>query len=153
MTLSLDFTNMMAGALPAGAGLTRTEWEAAAVPFAAAHRAVHTREAELGFLTVPAHDALLAQSLAVADAAEGRYDDVLLLGIGGSALGPIALRTALCPPHWNALPADVRGGRPRLHVLDNVDPATIAATLVRLTLARTLVLVVSKVPSRRWPST
>ena len=144
MSLSLDFTNMMAGALPAGAGLTRTEWEAAAAPFAAAHRAVHTREAELGFLTVPAHDALLAQSLAVADAAVGRYDDVLLLGIGGSALGPIALRTALCPPHWNALPPEARGGHPRLHVLDNVDPATIAATLARLSLARTLVLVVSK---------
>ena len=144
MTIAFDFTNMMAGALPAGAGITRAEWEAAATPFAAAHRAVHTRTADLGFLTVPENETLLTQSLAVADAAVGRFDDVLLLGIGGSALGPIALRTALCPPHWNALPAEARGGRPRLHVLDNVDPATIAATLARLTLARTLVLVVSK---------
>jgi glucose-6-phosphate isomerase len=80
----------------------------------------------------------------VARQVAGRYDDVLLLGIGGSALGPIALRTALCPPRWNELTTVQRGGYPRLHVLDNVDPVTIGATLGRLDLARTLVLVVSK---------
>jgi glucose-6-phosphate isomerase len=144
MTLSIDFTNMMAGALPHGAGITETQWREAAPRFAAAHAAVHARVAELGFLTLPTNDAVLGDTLAVAKQLEGRFTDVLLLGIGGSALGPIALRTALCPPHWNALSDSARGGRPRLHVLDNVDPATIAATLTRLDLAQTLVLVVSK---------
>jgi glucose-6-phosphate isomerase len=42
------------------------------------------------------------------------------------------------------LDAETRGGAPRLHVLDNVDPASISATLARLSLANTLVLCVSK---------
>lgn len=144
MTLSLDFTNMMATALPDGAGITETEWQEGVAAFRAVHGAVHARTADLGFLTVPHDRAALEASISLADRMAGRFDDVLLLGIGGSALGPIALRNALCPPQWNALDATARGGRPRLHVLENVDPATISATMTRLTLDRTLVLVVSK---------
>lgn len=144
MALSLDFTNMMAGALPHGAGITAPQWQGASADFARAHAAVHARVHDLGFLTLATNTPLLESSLAVAAGAKGRFDDVLLLGIGGSALGPIALRTALCPPRWNELTSAQRGGHPRLHVLDNVDPATIGATLARLDLARTLVLVVSK---------
>ncbi len=144
MTIAFDFTNMMAGALPGG--ITEQAWNEAQRPFEAAHRAVEQLRAAgtLGFLALPTNEALLARTLAVADEARNRFDDVLLLGIGGSALGPIALRTALRPPAWNALDRAARGGAPRLNVLDNVDPATIAAMLARLDLARTLVLVVSK---------
>ncbi|WP_396219012.1 glucose-6-phosphate isomerase [Gemmatimonas sp.] len=144
MSLSLDFTNMMGAALPHGAGITAAQLTDAAGAFATAHARVHARQAELGFLTLPVNDTLRDATLAVAEQARGRFDDVLLLGIGGSALGPIALRTALRPPAWNALGAEARGGAPRLHVLDNVDPATIAATVSRLELSRTLVLVISK---------
>ena len=144
MALSFDFTNMMAGALPNGAGITEAQFVASAEGFARAHAAVHARTHDLGFLTLATNTPLLEQSLAVAEQARDKFDDALLLGIGGSALGPIALRTALCPPRWNELTKEQRGGRPRLHVLDNVDPATIAATLGRLDLSRTLVLVVSK---------
>ena len=144
MALAFDFTNMMAGALPNGAGISEAEFVASAEGFARAHAAVHARTHDLGFLTLATNMPLLEQSLAVAEQARGKFDDVLLLGIGGSALGPIALRTALCPPRWNELTKEQRGGHPRLHVLDNVDPATIGATLARLDLSRTLVLVVSK---------
>ena len=59
-----------------------------------------------------------------------RFRDVLLVGIGGSALGPQLL-------------ADALGGR--LHVLDNTDPVGIDRTLAALpSLAHTLVLVTSK---------
>ncbi len=144
MSLSLDFTNMMGAALPHGAGITAEQLANASGAFAKAHAHVHAMQAELGFLTLPVNDALRDATLAVAEQVRGRFDDVLLLGIGGSALGPIALRTALRPPAWNTLSAAARGGAPRLHVLDNVDPATITATLGRLALARTLVLVISK---------
>lgn len=144
MTLTLDFTNMMAGALPNGAGITDAQWREAAEAFRLAHRQVMGQQAQLGFLHLPTNEELLRASVAVAQDTRGRFDDVLLLGIGGSALGPIALRTALCAPQWNALTLEQRSGNPRLHVLDNVDPATIAATLARLDLSRTRVLVVSK---------
>ncbi|MEP6765318.1 MAG: glucose-6-phosphate isomerase [Gemmatimonadaceae bacterium] len=144
MSLSLDFTNMMAGAI--AAAITDAEWADGQSAFIKAHAAVDVmrKSNALGFFTLPTDEALLRQSLAVADKARGTIDDVLLLGIGGSALGPIALRTALRLPQWNTLSAEQRGGNPRLHVLDNVDPVSIAAILDRLHLSRTLVLVVSK---------
>ena len=141
MALTLDFTNMF---LPGA--VTDADWEEGAGRFRAAHAAVlgqHGR-GELGFLDLPDDAALLAQTTRFAEQARGRWSDVVVLGIGGSALGPIALRTALRPHGWNALPEGAREGLPRLHVLDNVDPDTIAATLAALDLARTLFLVISK---------
>jgi len=144
MSLTLDFTNMMAGAIKDG--ITDAEWAEGQAEFAKAHAAVAAmrRTGTLGFFTLPTDNALLEQSLAVAEKVRGTIDDVLLLGIGGSALGPIALRTALRPPGWNMLSAEQRDGYPRLHVLDNVDPDSIHALLNRLDFTRTLVLVVSK---------
>jgi glucose-6-phosphate isomerase len=144
--LTIDYTNMMVGALADGQGITEDEWHAAESAFAAAHAAVgrlHTA-GSLGFIDLPTNTALLEQSLRVVETRRGEIDNVLLLGIGGSALGPIALRTALRTHGWNMLDHDARGGHPCLHVLDNVDPATITAVLGRLELSRTLVLVISK---------
>ncbi|HET6701959.1 MAG TPA: hypothetical protein VFH14_09155, partial [Gemmatimonadaceae bacterium] len=52
--------------------------------------------------------------------------------------------SALRPPMWNLLDDRARGGDPRLHVLDNVDPRTISALLARLDLARSLFVITSK---------
>ena len=141
MSISLDYTNMF---LPGA--VTDAEWQEIAGRFRGAHAAVQGKRqrGELGFYDLPDDQRLLAQTTDYAAGARGRFTDVLLLGIGGSALGPIALRTALLPPAWNTLSDAERGGRPRLHVLDNVDPDTITVTLERLDLARTVVLVVSK---------
>jgi glucose-6-phosphate isomerase len=146
MPLRLDFTNMMAGPLPHGAGLTAAQWAEGASHFASAHSAVMARHAAgtLGFIDLPGDHATRDALLAAAHAHKGAITDVLLLGIGGSALGPIALRSALRRPHWNELDTTRRDGWPRLHVLDNVDPVTIDATLERLPLTSTLVLVISK---------
>ncbi len=144
MTIRIDYTNMLAGAV--AGGVSANAWEAAQRDFAGVHGAVQALRATgaLGFLDLPGDAALHAQSTAFAAGARGKFDDVVLLGIGGSALGPIALRTALCKHDWNALSGAERGGWPRLHVLDNVDPGTIAALLARLDLERALFLVTSK---------
>jgi glucose-6-phosphate isomerase len=55
-------------------------------------------------------------------------ENLVVLGIGGSALGNIALHTALRSPIHNLLPAGKRGG-PRLFVADNVDPVQFGALL------------------------
>ena len=77
-----------------------------------------------------------------------RCDNLIVLGIGGSALGNIALQSALNPPTWNLLDRDAREG-PRLFVLDNVDPKHVGDTLDFIEdsdpgLRRTFVNVVSK---------
>jgi glucose-6-phosphate isomerase len=149
MPLRLDYTNMMAPAIEGG--ITDAEWRDAGTRFAAAHAAVVSLHGEgtLGFLDLPDDRALHRRTLDYVERVRRRsgadaLTDVVVLGIGGSALGPIALRTALRPPHWNLLDDDARGGYPRLHVMDNVDPATINALLGRIDLRRSLFVVTSK---------
>ena len=142
--LSLDFSNMM-GDLVTG-GISAADWSSAPAAFATAHETFEKRRAagELGFVALPGDTALHRQSTDFAARTSGKFDDVVVLGIGGSALGPIALRTALLAPDWNSLSDTERRGRPRLHVLDNVDPYSIAALLDRLDLERSLFVVISK---------
>jgi glucose-6-phosphate isomerase len=118
----------------------------AAERFAAVHRDVQReREAgRLGFFDLTDQPELLAEIREYAASVRGAFDDLVVLGIGGSALGTRALGRALLHPFWNELSAEARGGRPRLQVLDNVDPSTIAPLLERLDPPRTLVNVVSK---------
>jgi glucose-6-phosphate isomerase len=74
----------------------------------------------------------------------GKYDALVVIGIGGSALGTTALATALLPFYWNELSPTRRRHMPRLYVLDNVDPDETAGLFERLDLERTLVNVISK---------
>ncbi|MFL5575825.1 MAG: glucose-6-phosphate isomerase [Gemmatimonadaceae bacterium] len=142
--ISLDYTNMLSDVVPGG--VPGAEWDAAGERFRRTHEAVRAMrdDGTLGFFALPADAALLAQSTEYVAAHGAGVRDVVVLGIGGSALGPIALRTALRPPGWNMLDDAARGGKPRLHVLDNVDPETIAALLARLDLAASLFVVTSK---------
>ncbi len=96
----------------------------------------------LGFMELPGKDP--APLLRFAEEARGRYDALLVIGIGGSALGTTALATALLPFFRNELSAQERGGFPRLYVLDNVDPDETEALFSHLDLTRTLVNVISK---------
>jgi glucose-6-phosphate isomerase len=72
------------------------------------------------------------------------HDHILVLGIGGSALGTKALLNALRPPAWNELNDEARDFFPRLTVLENVDPTSVAAALDRIDPRRVLVNVISK---------
>ncbi|HEX2741692.1 MAG TPA: glucose-6-phosphate isomerase [Rubrobacter sp.] len=54
--------------------------------------------------------------------------DFIHVGIGGSALGPMAVHKALNHPYYNVLPGEARRG-PRLHFAENTDPATLSAIL------------------------
>lgn len=79
---------------------------------------------------------------------EGRIDNLVVLGIGGSALGNIALQSALNPPVHNLLPGSRRNG-PRVFVVDNVDPNYLFSVLNFVleedpALDRTLFNVISK---------
>jgi len=54
--------------------------------------------------------------------------DFIHVGIGGSALGPMAVHRALNHPYYDALPGEARRG-PRLHFAENTDPAALRAIL------------------------
>ena len=144
MALRIDYSNMMA--THAAAGIARDELLEGGERLREARLALtRGREAGiLGFLDLPGDTRLHEAVVRFAGEVRGRFREIVILGIGGSALGPIALRTALRAPLWNVLDSSHRDGLPRLHVLDNVDPSTIAALLGGLNLRDTLFLVVSK---------
>ncbi|MFK7960259.1 MAG: glucose-6-phosphate isomerase [Phycisphaerales bacterium] len=84
----------------------------------------------------------------IAGPLRGAIDTVIVLGIGGSALGNTALHSALRPATWNLLPAAQREGA-RVIVLDNVDPGPVADVIEMIqredpSFDRTLINVVSK---------
>lgn len=64
----------------------------------------------------------------IVERCRGKFDNLVVLGIGGSALGNIALQSALNSSTYNLLPNEKRRG-PRMFVVDNVDPAYFGSVL------------------------
>lgn len=75
---------------------------------------------------------------------KNRFENILVLGIGGSALGGIAVTEALLKPYWNLLSDEKRDNYPRIFFLDNIDPDQIKGMLDLLDLKKTLVNVITK---------
>ena len=73
-----------------------------------------------------------------------RFENVLILGIGGSALGGMAVTEAILKPYWNFLTEEQRNNFPRIFFLDNIDPDQITGLLGVLDLKKTLVNVITK---------
>ena len=144
--VSLDFTNMMAPSL-GGVGVDPGEMGGAlAEAFRKAHEDVAGRRdaGEIGFFDLPEATASARAIQDLADSFGQWFENIVVLGIGGSALGTATMRDALLGPHWNELDEEARDHYPRLFVLDNVDPRSVAGLLDRLDLRRTLFNVVSK---------
>ena len=79
-----------------------------------------------------------------ANAASSKFDNFVVLGIGGSALGPMAVHQALNPYYYNEFSPEKRGHRPRLYVMDNIDPVRFSELLQMLDPRKTLFNVISK---------
>lgn len=144
--LTLDYNNMLEPRLGGGRGIAPERLAEMAERFREAQADTRRRReaGELGFHALTEAGSTVDEIEAFANGAGQVFEEVVVLGIGGSALGTIALRTALLDPFWNELTSEQRDFFPRLHVLDNVDPATLAPFLERLELRKALFVVVSK---------
>jgi glucose-6-phosphate isomerase len=127
-------------------GLPRARLDALAARFGEVQAEVRRRRAagEYGFYGLTEQSGPVRDITAFAEGVGQAYDHVLVLGIGGSALGARALLTALKRPAWNEWDDEGREFFPRLTVLDNVDPTTVRAALARIDPRRVLVNVISK---------
>jgi glucose-6-phosphate isomerase len=99
---------------------------------------------KLGFMDLPSQTDEARAIQNYARKVRGSFDTLVVLGIGGSALGNSAVQQALRPLYWNFLDAKARKGGMRLFVLDNVDPRWTADLLSILDLKKTLFNVISK---------
>ncbi len=144
MTIRLDVSGMLRAAVPSGPDAAGIEALAPRLKAAVEGARAMAARGLLGFRELEAHAAERSRVTEWAANARRGVDDVVVLGIGGSALGAVCLRTALLPRDWNARSAEQRDGRPRLHVLDNVDPRSATGLLELVHLPRTRILVISK---------
>lgn len=72
------------------------------------------------------------------------FDNLVVLGIGGSALGTSCITKAMLPPFFNLLDRAQRKGRPRIFVCDNTDPDTFSALFELVDIKKTCFAVISK---------
>ena len=84
------------------------------------------------------------EAFAAAVRNEGKFDAVVVNGIGGSALGPQLMQFAINGPYWNEMSAAKRRNGLKIYFLDNTDPAGFADLTAIMELERTLHLVISK---------
>ncbi len=89
-----------------------------------------------GFYTVIDEEAVVEEIQAYAVSVAGKYDDIVVCGVGGSALGPICLR--------DSFTSSFKSSIPNLQVLENIDPDFMAEAASVLKLDRTLFLIISK---------
>ncbi len=72
------------------------------------------------------------------------FEAFVVLGIGGSALGPIAVQQAINHPYYNELSREKRGGYPKLYVADNVDPERLVYLFDTIDITKCLFNCISK---------
>jgi glucose-6-phosphate isomerase len=142
--LTIDYTNLMAAGV-ADCGLSESDLDRWAGPAAsaAAETAERRRRGDIGFLDLPDDRHQVRAALDYAAALAPEIDTMVVLGIGGSSLGPHALYSALARP-LDALRARAPGMPRRLLFPDNADPATFQAVLELCAPERTVWNVVTK---------
>ncbi|MFP4661720.1 MAG: glucose-6-phosphate isomerase [Halanaerobiales bacterium] len=142
MKVKLDVNNMFADKIGQEHGFTKEEVNSYQAKVEEAHRNI--KNAELGFMELPyKQEEIINDIVNLAEEYKGKCDNFVVLGIGGSALGNIALQTALNDPYYN-YKEDSRDDYPRLFVPDNVDPVRFQSLLDMLDLKKTVFNVISK---------
>jgi len=146
MRISFDFNNMMAEFV----GEEGIQWEQikALEPRLneAATQMVEKRKAGgMDWRELPYNQAGVVEDiLKTAAKIKEKFDNFVVLGIGGSALGPIAVQQALNHIYYNELPKEKRGGCPRLYVMDNIDPERMEALFDVIDIEKTVFNVITK---------
>jgi glucose-6-phosphate isomerase len=141
--LEVDATFSTEAALGAGRGVSAAALAAARgrARETLARTAAESASGRLGFADLEGLSALASPAARWAAAARRTATDVLLAGIGGSSRGAEVLAGTLSPRGRGAR------GKPRLHVLDTVDPSRAADLFATLRPATTVVVAVSKAGS------
>ncbi|MCL2853228.1 MAG: glucose-6-phosphate isomerase [Defluviitaleaceae bacterium] len=144
--IRLDYNNMMQEFV-GGYGFTREDFDGLAEKVSAATTAMKAKRAQglMDWRDLPHNqDKIVDEILAYVAAKADAFDAFVVLGIGGSALGPMAVQQAVNHPYYNELPRDKRGGYPKFYVVDNVDPERLVYLFDIIDVDKCLFNVVSK---------
>lgn len=144
--IKVDVNHMMAEFLGEGQGFTPADISGMVSKLQAAKKAVEAKRGTgmLGWMALPYNqEAVVDQVERVAKQISENFEYFVVLGIGGSALGPTAVQAALNHMRYNDLPREKRGG-PKLYVEDNVDPERMSSLLDVIDVTKTCFNVISK---------
>jgi glucose-6-phosphate isomerase len=152
--IRLYYKNVLAKVIDDEHGITDQQWDNLAakveplIPEIRKEVKGHVRHPKItktAYGSLPADTDTAARVMKLVGEMKAHCENLVVLGIGGSALGNIALQTSLNPFMYN-LHEKQRRGCPRLFVFDNVDPAQLSSFLHWLGdgLDRTVFNVISK---------
>ncbi len=147
MKLTMDFNNMMSDLIGEEQGISEVSIEAMSNELKVAAAAMVSKRAEgkMDWRDLPYNqNDIIEDILETAAEIKDKFDAFVVLGIGGSALGPIAVQQALNHMHYNELSKEKRGGYPKLYVADNVDPERMEALFEIIDVEKTMFNVVTK---------
>lgn len=145
MSLTINFNNMMKHAI-GEYGITDEQLREYTLPAKSAHFKVEAaRGLDMqGWMDSPYNQAEVVKAIKqTARRIRQTCESFVVLGIGGSALGPIAVFTALKHPFYNELPKKLRKG-PKFYVVDNVDPEKMNALFDVVNIEKTVFNVITK---------
>jgi glucose-6-phosphate isomerase len=145
--LSLYWKNATADAVSEKHGVSDKDLKDLAPRIKTIHNqiAADRKAGKLRFRDLPYDEDMVAAVNKEVEHFRDRCEVLVVLGIGGSALGNIALQSALNPYTYNLMSDRTRTG-PQLFVLDNVDPDQIKSVVDLITpkIKKTIVNVISK---------
>jgi glucose-6-phosphate isomerase len=144
MAVRLDLNHVMARFMGEHHGVFDGEIESLMPEAKEIHNGIKEKRSrgELPFMDLPDQD--VKPVLELAKQLKKRCESFVVLGIGGSALGNIAVHGALNHPFYNQLSKTGRKRAPRIYVMDNVDPDHLAGLLDILDLKKTCFNVITK---------
>ena len=143
--IKLDVNNMLVEMVGKEHGISEETIDDFQEKTSAIHQKISEDKAngEMGFMELPKQSKKLISEIEKEVQKRKEYKNFVVIGIGGSALGNIALQTALNKPYYN-IDSQKRNGKPRLFVPDNADPVRLKSLLSSLDLEKTLFNVITK---------
>ncbi len=144
MSLNLDFTNCLAEAIGATHGLTKSEVDTLVAKFPKHHENIEElrTNGESAFFDLPYQNT--AELKALVKKHQGMWDNLVIIGTGGSLIAAKSLFTALGHGEFNQQEAKERKGAPKVFFLANPDPKGLSDLFEIVDIKKTLFQVISK---------
>jgi len=144
--LKFDFNNMFAENVGKEQGFTKDNLQKLDAKIKNAYNAVKSNRGKgmMGWTELCYNQGEIVEDIInAAKVVRKNFDNFVVLGIGGSALGPLAVFQALKHLRYNELDSKKRGG-PKFYVEDNIDPERMQSLLDVIDVKRTMFNVISK---------
>ncbi|MBA3686723.1 MAG: hypothetical protein H0W72_15985 [Planctomycetes bacterium] len=144
MSLTLDYTNCLAESIGATHGLTKSEVDTLVAKFPKHHENIEELRSngESSFFDLPYQD--LGDLKALLKKHQGKWDNLVLVATGGSAIAPLSLLHALGHNFYNDLDPKARKSAPRVFVAHNPDPGYLTDLLDVIDVKKTLFQVIGR---------